>query len=140
MNEVDGSWAVVFFFTTIGAAFLYIAALNLRVAWKDRVLIRNNNREIQDQYDTKTAQINSLHMTYRMMTGGSPIWAEERHQQIVHLSGWVNQEVGLLKAKGNLERILPVQDELILALESATARGRGGVAPAEFRSLVEAHR
>jgi len=140
MNEIDGSWAGVFFLTTIGVALLYIAALNLRQSWKDRVLIRNNNREIQHHFDLKTAQIDSLRLTYRMMIGGSSIWANGHHDQITHLSNWVDQETKLLKEKGNLERILPVQDELILALESATRRGRGGVAPAEFRNLVEAHR
>ena len=140
MNDIDGSWAALFFFTTIGVALLYISLLSVREWWKDRVLIRNNNREIQNHFDLKTTQIESLHLTYRMMIGGSSLWANRHHDRITHLEGWVEQEAVLLKEDGNLERILPVQDELILALESATTRGRGGVAPAEFRNTVEAHR
>ena len=140
MNTIDGSESLIFFFASVIIIILFFGTWRLVETISERLETRKRRKSIASLYETKMAHIESLLLTYRMMISGRALWAEGINNKVNHLSGWIDQESPLLILSGDLKRILPVQNELIEVLERATKRGRGGVAPAEFRGIVEGHR
>jgi hypothetical protein len=138
-DTIDGSWAVTFFavsmlmIVAIEVALRYVPRLR---AWKKE---RNRLKEAAKQLAANYARIEGLELIYQMQVAGRKLRAQGIDSDIRQLRAWIDQEKDLLD-KHQLDRLIPVQERLIYALEYATERKHTGVSPAEFRDVVEGRR